>query len=123
MLRVLFACLTVLALPAAAFAQPSGAAPGFTDLNTGTPITATTSAGGVSGTLPGGAVVIAQNVGATNGVHCKLGSTATTSDIYLAPAGGAFAFQVGLATQLTCIAAAATTTVNMVGGSGMAWGK
>jgi hypothetical protein len=101
-------------------ALQTSAQPGFTDLTTGTPISVTT--GGVPGTLPAGAVVVATNVGATNGAYCKLGASATTSDQYLSPSGGWFAFQVGSATQLTCITSAGTTTVNMTGGSGLATG-
>jgi len=94
---------------------------GFTDAATGTPISVTT--GGVTGTLPAGAVVAAFNVGSTNGAYCKLGASATTSDIYLAPNGGWFAFSVGASTQLTCITSTSTTTVNMVGGSGLPTGS
>lgn len=91
-----------------------------TTQTTGTPISVTT--GGVSGTLPAGAVVVATNVGTTNGAYCKLGASATTSDQYIAPSGGWFAFTVGAATQLTCITGTSTTTVNMVGGSGLPTG-
>ena len=93
---------------------------GFTDAAIGTPIAVTT--GGVTGTLPAGAAVVATNVGTTNGAYCHLGGTATTSDQYLSPNGGWFAYQVGVATQLTCITSASTTTVNMVGGSGLPTG-
>jgi len=93
---------------------------GFTDAAIGTPIAVTT--GGVTGTLPAGAAVVATNVGTTNGAYCHLGGTATTSDQYLSPNGGWFAYQVGAATQLTCITSASTTTVNMVGGSGLPTG-
>src|SRR6185436_14012124 len=88
---------------------------------TGTPISVTT--GGVTGTLPSGAVVVASNVGTTNIAYCKLGASATTSDIPLAPNGGWFAFTVGASTQLTCITSTSTTTVNMVGGSGLPTGS
>lgn len=91
-----------------------------TTQTTGTPISVTT--GGVSGTLPAGAVVVATNVGTTNAAYCKLGASATTSDQYIAPSGGWFAFTVGSATQLTCITSTSTTTVNMVGGSGLPTG-
>jgi hypothetical protein len=87
---------------------------------TGTPISVTT--GGVTGTLPSGAVVVASNVGATNGAYCKLGASATTSD-QLIPPNSWFAFTVGANTQLTCITSASTTTVNMVGGSGLPTGS
>ncbi len=88
--------------------------------STGTPISVTT--GGVTGTLPTGAVVVASNVGTTNMAFCKLGASATTSDIPLAPNGGWFAFTVGVNTQLTCITSTSTTTVNMAGGSGLPTG-
>ena len=93
---------------------------GFTALTTGTPISVTT--GGVSGTLPTGTVVVATNVGATNGAYCALGASATTSSQYLSPGGGWFAFAVGASTQLTCITSTSTTTVNMTGGSGLPTG-
>lgn len=91
-----------------------------TSQSTGTPIAATT--GGVTGTLPTGAVVVATNVGTTNGAYCKLGASATTSDQFISPNGGWFAFTVGANTQLTCITSASTTTVNIVGGSGLPTG-
>ncbi len=93
---------------------------GFAPATTGTPIAVTT--GGVTGTLPAGTVVVATNVGTTNAAYCKLGASATTSDQYIAPNGGWFAFTVGASTQLTCITSTSTTTVNMVGGSGLATG-
>jgi hypothetical protein len=93
---------------------------GFTAASTGTPISATT--GGATGTLPAGAVVVATNVGATNGAYCALGAAATTASQYIAPNGGWFAFTVGVATQLTCATSTSTTTVNMTGGSGLATG-
>ena len=93
---------------------------GFTPATAGTPIAATT--GGVTGTLPAGAVVVATNVGATNGAFCALGAASSTSWQYLAPGGGWFAFTVGAATQLTCLTSASTTTINMVGGAGLASG-
>jgi hypothetical protein len=99
----------------------SFSAAGFpTVQTTGTPISVTS--GGVTGTLPTGTVVVATNVGSTNAAYCKLGASATTSDQYIAPSGGWFAFTVGANTQLTCITSTSTTTVNMVGGSGLATG-
>jgi hypothetical protein len=91
-----------------------------TTQTTGTPISVTT--GGVTGTLPSGTVVVAANVGTTNIAYCKLGASATTSDQAIAPNGGWFAFTVGASTQLTCITSTSTTTVNMVGGSGLPTG-
>ena len=93
---------------------------GFTALTTGTPIAATT--GGVTGTLPAGAVVVATNVGTTNGAYCALGASATTASQYIAPNGGWFQFTVGGSTQLTCITSSSTTTVNTTGGSGLPTG-
>ena len=96
-------------------ASVSASISGFTATSTGTPISVTT--GGVTGTLPAGAVVVATNVGATNGAYCALGASATTSSQYLSPGGGWFAFTVGASTQLTCITSTSTTTVNMTGGT------
>ena len=93
---------------------------GFTATSAGTPITATT--GGATGTLPAGAVVVATNVGPTNGAYCALGGSSSTSQQYIAPGGGWFAFTVGASTQLTCITSASTTTIDTVGGSGLPTG-
>lgn len=95
---------------------------GFTAANTYTPISATT--GGASTTISTGSpsVVVATNVGTTNGAYCALGASASTSSQYIAPNGGWFAFQVGAATQLTCVTSTSTTTVNVQGGSGLATG-
>lgn len=101
-------------------ASVSASISGFAPATTGTPISVTT--GGVTGSLPAGEVVVATNVGTTNGAYCKLGASATTSDQYIAPNGGWFAFTVGANTQLTCITSTSTTTVNMVGGSGLPTG-
>lgn len=103
-------------------ASVSASITGFpgTSQTTGTPIAVTT--GGVTGTLPAGAVVVASNVGATNGAYCKLGASATTND-QLIPPNSWFAFTVGSNTQLTCITSTSTTTVNMVGGSGLPTGS
>lgn len=101
-------------------ASVSASISGFAPATTGTPISVTT--GGVTGTLPAGAVVVASNVGTTNTAYCKLGASATTSDQPIAPNGGWFAFTVGANTQLTCITSTSTTTVNMVGGAGLPTG-
>lgn len=107
--------------PLVVSASVSASITGFpTTQSTGTPISVTT--GGVTGTLPTGVVVVASNVGATNGAYCKLGASATTSD-QLIPPNSWFAFTVGAATQLTCITSTSTTTVNMVGGSGLPTGS
>lgn len=102
-------------------ASVSASITGFPTIqSTGTPIAVTT--GGVTGTLPTGAVVVASNVGATNGAYCKLGASASTSD-QLIPPNSWFAFTVGANTQLTCITSTSTTTVNMVGGTGLPTGS
>ncbi len=101
-------------------ASVSASITGFAPATTGTPISVTT--GGVTGTLPAGAVVVASNVGATNGAYCKLGASATISD-QLIPPNSWFAFTVGASTQLTCITSTSTTTVNMVGGAGLPTGS
>jgi hypothetical protein len=93
---------------------------GFTPASVGTPISVT--AGGVTGTLPAGTVVVASNAGATNTAYCALGASSTTAQQPIPP-GGWFAFTVGAATQLTCITPTSTTTVNMVGGSGLPTGS
>ena len=100
-------------------ASVSASITGFQPASVGTPISVTTA--GVTGTLPAGAVVVATNVGA-NGAYCALGASSTTAQQYLGPSGGWFSFTVGSATQLTCITSTSTTTVNMVGGSGLASG-
>lgn len=89
--------------------------------STGTPIAVTT--GGVTGTLPAGTEVLATNDGATNTAYCKLGASATTSDLPIYP-HSSVGFTVGASTQLTCITSTSTTTVNMTGGSGIptGWG-
>src|SRR6185437_107627 len=101
-------------------ATVSASITGFEPASTGTPISVTT--GGVTGSLPAGTVVIVSNVGTTNGAYCKLGASATTAD-QLIPPNSWFAFTVGAATQLTCITSTSTTTVNMVGGSGLPTGS
>lgn len=102
-------------------ASVSASITGFpTVQTTGTPISVTTSS--ATGTLPAGAVVVASNVGATNGAYCKLGASATVSD-QLIPPNSWFAFTVGANTQLSCITSTSTTTVNMVGGSGLPTGS
>src|ERR1700688_4040401 len=102
-------------------ASVSASISGFPTIqSTGTPLSVTF----VSGTaaLPSGAVVVASNVGATNGAYCKLGASATTSD-QLIPPNSWFAFTVGANTQLSCITSTSTTTVNLVGGSGLPTGS
>ncbi len=112
-------CSPVNTLPVSASVSASiSGFPGATP-TTGTPIAVTT--GGVTGALPAGAVVVGFNVGTTNTAYCKLGASSTTSDTAIPPASW-FAFTVGAATQLTCITSTSTTTVNMVGGSGLPTG-
>jgi hypothetical protein len=118
--RVTGGCTDVSATnPLPVSASVSASITGFAPASTGTPISVTT--GGVTGSLPAGAVVVASNVGATNGAYCKLGASATTGD-QLIPPNSWFAFTVGASTQLTCITSTSTTTVNMVGGSGLPTG-
>lgn len=94
---------------------------GFRPVAYGTPISVTT--GGVTGTLPTNTgQVVATNVGTTNGAYCALGASATTSSQYIAPNGGWFGFAISGDTQLTCITATSTTTVNLAGGSGLPTG-
>jgi hypothetical protein len=94
---------------------------GFRPTAYGTPIAATT--GGVTGTLPANTgQVVATNVGTTNGAYCALGASATTSSQFIAPNGGWFGFAISGDTQLTCITASSTTTVNLAGGSGLPTG-
>ena len=101
-------------------ASVSASITGFAPASVGTPISVTT--GGVTGTLPAGTVVVASNAGATNTAYCALGASSTTAQQPIPP-GGWFAFTVGAATQLTCITSTSTTTVNMVGGSGLPTGS
>lgn len=100
-------------------ASVSASISGFNPTTTGTPIAATTS--GVTGSISS-AVVVATNVGGTNVAYCKLGASATTSDQAIAPNFGWFAFTTAGATQLTCITSTSTTTVNIVGGTGLPTG-
>jgi hypothetical protein len=53
---------------------------------------------------------------------CALGATATTAAQPIAPNGGWFAFTVGSATQITCATSVSTTTINLIGGTGLATG-
>lgn len=116
MMRYLITGLLLIPWLGPALAQSGN--PGFTGQNVGTPITATT--GGATGTLPPGPSVVATNVGSV-GAYCQPGASASTSSQYLGPVGGGFQFQIiPGTTQLTCITASGTTTVNLVGGSGFA---
>jgi hypothetical protein len=65
-------------------------------------------------------VVVASNVGA-NTAYCALGASSSTAQQPI-PAGGWFAFAVNSATQLTCLTSGGTTSVNLVGGSGLPTG-
>lgn len=114
----LFTCFETGSPPRTNCLQGAGFLPSATG-STGTPITATT--GGATGTLPTGTTVVVSNVGTTNTAYCKLGTSSTMSDQAIAP-GSWFAFMTGAATQLTCKTSSSTTTVNMVGGSGLATG-
>jgi hypothetical protein len=99
--------------------NPMPVSGGFQPAAVGTPIAVTTS--GVTGTLLSGTVVVASNVG-SNTAYCALGASSSTAQQPI-PAGGWFAFSVGSATQLTCLDSTGTTTVNMVGGSGLPMGS
>jgi len=92
---------------------------GFEPASTGTAIVAATVA--ATGTLPAGAVVVASNTSTTIPAYCKLGATATVADQLIAPSSW-FAFTVGGATQLTCITATSTASINTVGGTGLPTG-
>lgn len=96
-------------------ADPFPVSGGFRVQAFGTPISVTTS--NSTGTIPAGTVVIATNVGST-AAYCALGASATTSSQYIA-AGGSFPFIIGTATQLTCVTASSTTTINITGGTGL----
>jgi hypothetical protein len=52
-----------------------------------------------------------------------LGASSSTAQQYIAPNGGWFAFSVGAATQISCVTAAGTTTINLVGGAGFPIGN
>lgn len=102
-------------------ASVSATVSGFAPAARGTPISVSNVS--ATGSLPAGTVVVATNVGTTNGAYCVLGAgPATTSDQYIAPNGGWFSFTVGVSTQLSCITSSSTTTINMVGGSGLPTG-
>lgn len=93
---------------------------GFQPGATGAPITAVV-APGATGNLPAGLVVVVTNTGTVN-AYCKLGATATVADQIIPAGGGWFAFTRGAATQLTCLTAADSTVINMVGGTGLPTG-
>jgi hypothetical protein len=92
---------------------------GFAPASVGTPLSATT--GGATATLPAGTSVVAQNVGAFP-AYCQLGSSATgiTNSKLLSASGGQWAIAPGSATQMTCEGVGGTTTINTLGGSGLA---
>lgn len=100
-------------------ASVSASVTGFRPTAYGTPLSVTTSSG--AATLPAGAEVVATNTGAT-AAYCALGATATTSSQYIAPSGGWFGFAISGDTQLSCITASSTTTINTAGGSGLPTG-
>jgi len=66
-------------------------------------------------------VVTASNTSTTTPVYCKLGASATVNDQLIAPSSW-FAFTTGANTQLSCITASGTATVNMSGGTGLPTG-
>lgn len=104
-----------------AFGAKAQSNPGFTAATPVAPFTATT--GGVTATMPAGPAIVVTNTGATNAVYCQQGPTASTSSQYIA-SGSWFEFaRINGQTQMTCITATGTTTVNMVGGVGQASGS
>lgn len=120
MRKLLLGALYVALAVTPVFAQQGG--PGFTANAPGSPISVTSSAGGVSGTLPPGPAVLATNIGAST-AFCQPGASATTNAQPIG-AGASFEFQIASGTtQLTCITATGTTTINLVGGSGSAYGS
>ena len=104
------------------FTGTIGGFPGGTGGVIGTPVTAvTTVTAGSTQTLPAGTSVIASNPGAVM-AFCQLGATATVNSQPIPSGGGWFDFTVGSATQITCVTASSTTTVNTFGGGGIATG-
>jgi hypothetical protein len=94
---------------------------GFSPTSAGTPLAVSTSAN--TAALPAGATVVATNVGASQGAFCALGASSSTAQQYIAPNGGWFAFSVGSATQVSCVTASGTTTIDLVGGTGFPIGS
>jgi hypothetical protein len=89
----------------------------------GTPLSVPITAGGSSGTLPTGAVVVVSNTGA-NPAFCNVnGVPATAADQPIPASSGWFAFTIPSGvTTLNCISTGGTTSVNTVGGSGLPTG-
>lgn len=100
-------------------ASVSASVTGFEPATTGTQVAADTD--GDTQTLPAGDVVVAFNTSTSITAYCKLGATATTADAAIPPSSW-FAFTVGAATQITCITASSTATLNTVGGAGLPTG-
>jgi hypothetical protein len=93
---------------------------GFNPASVGTPLAV--SSANSTAPLPAGVTVVATNVGASQGAFCALGASSSTAQQYIAPNGGWFAFSVGAATQISCVTASGTTTINLVGGTGFPTG-
>jgi hypothetical protein len=90
---------------------------GFNPTAAGTPLAVSTGVSAAA--LPAGVTVVATNVGGSQGAFCALGASSSTTQQYIAPNGGWFAFSVGAATQISCVTASGTTTINLVGGTGL----
>jgi hypothetical protein len=90
---------------------------GFNPTAAGTPLAVSTGVSAAA--LPAGVTVVATNVGGSQGAFCALGASSSTAQQYIAPNGGWFAFSVGAATQISCVTASGTTTINLVGGTGL----
>lgn len=94
---------------------------GFNPGSVGTPLAVSTA--NSTSALPAGIMVVATNVGGTQGAFCALGASSSTAQQYIAPNGGWFAFAVGAATQISCLTASGTTTINLVAGTGFPVGN
>lgn len=92
---------------------------GFEPGATGTPVAADID--GDTQTLPAGQVVAVFNKSTSITAYCNLGASATVNDAAIPPSSW-FAFTVGAATQITCITASSTATLNTVGGTGLPTG-
>lgn len=90
----------------------------YLQTNVYTPITTGASSTTTAITAGTPAVVVAVNVGTTNGAYCGPGGPATSAWHYLSPGGGWFAWNPNAATTFACIQSNGATTVNVTGGSG-----
>lgn len=118
-MRWIGAGLAAALLSSTAFAQSTGFAPNG---NYAAPLSVSVASATVA--LPQGATVVAYNTGAT-AAFCTLGNSsvvATTAHNQVAP-GGFLAFVVGQNSNIACITATGTTTINVAGGAGNAAGS